>query len=224
MSVLEHVYYPNKLLKNINLILKKTGLLFIEVPDSSQPIPSLTEYFGFEHLSHFTLNTLKKILNHHQLYIHSFDTHAFEKGIIRISASKSKKIIKLPKIKKNYLSIINLYKKQKKQIQDKFLKKLIPLIKKWQKTQARLAIYGAGGHTFYLLNLIKINNLVHCLIDTDPAKHGKIFLKWQIYRPEDILSLNLDAIIISSERFETEIYESIKHLEKTGLKIIKCYS
>jgi 2-polyprenyl-3-methyl-5-hydroxy-6-metoxy-1,4-benzoquinol methylase len=227
MSVLEHIYNPAKFLKNINKILKQNGLLFLEVPDSAKPTPFIVEYFGFEHLSYFTLETIKKLLNDNEFYIKSFDKEALRNGVIKVCAINSKKSlnnIKLPIEKKDYYQIIKKYKNQKTKIEKQFSKLINPLIKKWKKSSARIAIYGAGGHTFYLLNLIDITDLIDCLIDSDPKKHGKKFMNWQIYGPSDINSLNLDVIIISSQRFEEEIYKLIKHNKSQKLKIIKCYS
>jgi len=66
--VLEHVYNPNQLLTEVNKILKKDGILLIEVPNIENPVFKLTKehYFALDiprHLYHYTPKTLEQMLN-----------------------------------------------------------------------------------------------------------------------------------------------------------------
>ena len=63
ISSLEHVYDPQKVILIISKLLKKGGVLFIEVPDSKKPIAQIAEFYSFEHLSHFTDYTLEYLLH-----------------------------------------------------------------------------------------------------------------------------------------------------------------
>jgi 2-polyprenyl-3-methyl-5-hydroxy-6-metoxy-1,4-benzoquinol methylase len=61
-SVLEHLSDLNRAFSQIHSRLKFGGLLCLEVPDSMRPAPQLAEFFGYEHLWHFTKNTLNNYL------------------------------------------------------------------------------------------------------------------------------------------------------------------
>lgn len=61
---LEHVLNVNESIKNVKHLLKKDGILFVEVPDAEKYCAvDLVPYFFFtyEHLMHFTCDTLKNI-------------------------------------------------------------------------------------------------------------------------------------------------------------------
>jgi 2-polyprenyl-3-methyl-5-hydroxy-6-metoxy-1,4-benzoquinol methylase len=56
---LEHYYYPSTVLKKLSCLIKDDGDLFIEVPNSLEPVPQTSNFFSFEHLSHFTAFTCR---------------------------------------------------------------------------------------------------------------------------------------------------------------------
>ena len=65
--VMEHVYSPRKMLEFCNQMLQSNGYLFLEIPEISQyrnelaPYDLLSEHY--EHLHHFTENTVSLLLN-----------------------------------------------------------------------------------------------------------------------------------------------------------------
>ncbi len=226
-SVLEHVYDPVQLLKKIKSILKPDGFLFIEVPDITKARPALVEAFDYEHLSHFTIASLQDILHKVGMNIHDIDKHALTEGRIRICAVSSQRLTTFDAIsgyKSEILRDIRGYEQKKRAIEKAFVSRIKPYFEKWKELHSRVAIYGAGEHTYYMLRLIDMSDFVCCVIDSDKKKYGKKFMKWPIYGPAHIDTLNLDAILISSHAFEEEIYESIKHFQTKGLDIITCYS
>ncbi|MCR3757810.1 glycosyltransferase [Clostridium felsineum] len=90
-----------------------------------------------------------------------------------------------------------------------------------------IGLYGAGGHTEYLLNLYKeikgdINRNIF-IIDSKQDLKGKKLMNFNIYTPEEIPKLNLHNIIISSFTYQEEIYDKIKIYERYGIKITKIY-
>ncbi|MBL7196545.1 MAG: class I SAM-dependent methyltransferase [Candidatus Omnitrophica bacterium] len=76
-DVFEHISSPNKILKEVNRILKPDGILFIKVPNGlfnlfkfrmAKLMKKLNTYDifdSYEHLIHYSGNTLKKMLEKH---------------------------------------------------------------------------------------------------------------------------------------------------------------
>jgi len=74
-DVFEHIPKPKEILMQVNKILKKDGILFIKVPNGSYSLLKLRlakatgslkaydVFDSYEHLSHFTHQTLKKMLD-----------------------------------------------------------------------------------------------------------------------------------------------------------------
>ncbi len=87
-----------------------------------------------------------------------------------------------------------------------------------------VAIFGAGEHTEYLFQETKIKNLNPSVIfDNDRSKWSLNYNSIPIKDPRLINQLNLDIIIISSERYEKEIYSQIKNILATNTVVIKLY-
>ena len=227
MSILEHVYHPAQFLAITKNLLKRDGFLFIEVPDSKNPLPALVEFFDYEHLSHFTMTTLRCMLHKVGMNVYDIDERALTEGRISICAVRSRESVSNVAISEDtreMLRNIHRYRQEKRALEKAFISRITQYFEKWEKLHSRVAVYGAGGHTLHVLKLVDISDFVCCLLDSDQKKHGKKYMRWRIYGPTDIESLNLDAILISSQKFEDEIYESIKHYKAKGLDIIKCYS
>lgn len=109
-------------------------------------------------------------------------------------------------------------------LEEGVMKHFTPLIAEWKKNSSRVAIYGAGIHTRFLLSLIDFNDSITCILDGDPKKIGTRFLSWEVHGPEMIKEMGLDAIVISSKHYQEEIYDTIVHYEDMlGLEIVKCY-
>lgn len=90
----------------------------------------------------------------------------------------------------------------------------------------RILIYTGSTHTNKLLTIVKRKELrknIIGIVDSDCNKWGKKIKGISIYPIEQIKELNPSRILISSQTYEKEIYERIKHLEKNGIEIKKIY-
>lgn len=225
ISSLEHFYNPLEVMFNISKILKDEGLLFIEVPDSLDPTPQIAEFYSFEHLSHFTHFTLELLLSFYKIEIIRYDNNVSISNIRCVAKKTNKKIdvkaydnrVFFKQVLVNYLikreNIIN-------SISDRILYKL-ELIKKKNGT---IAIYGAGIHTYFLLNTFNIEMIVSCFIDSDPKKWGNPFRNRIIKSPLELPNIDVCALLISSHDYENEIFNTIKSYNKNNIPVIKCYS
>lgn len=73
-----------------------------------------------------------------------------------------------------------------------------------------MVIFGAGEHTKCLLEKVSNLNLnIIGIIDNDKQKHGKRIMGLEIYPKNMIQTLNPKVIIISSEAYESEIYDEL---------------
>ena len=79
-------------------------------------------------------------------------------------------------------------------------------------------------HTRFLMDLFDLAPSVACVLDSDPGKSGSAFLDWQVHTPDEIPGLELDAILISSNAFEAEIYAAIAPTAaQRGIEVVRCY-
>jgi hypothetical protein len=89
----------------------------------------------------------------------------------------------------------------------------------------RIGLLGAGLHTGQLIKRIVyfINNDIDIVIfDNDKAKWGTFLESREILPPHTIPNHKLDALVISSNKFQEEMYESVK-MYGGVVKIIKLY-
>jgi SAM-dependent methyltransferase len=235
-SVLEHMHDINAAISNMTNALKIGGILCLEVPDTMKPVPQLAEFFTFEHMSHFTKEVLSFFLAGYGYSDFKYDDTGND-ARLRVAAKKSRnspqdKTKNLYNYKKSLESARNLlfakvdnYKEVKNKLERNILERLSSYVQNWKNENKQIAIYGAGVHTRYLLNLFDISDNVTSIIDSDPQKHGKRFLRWTIYDESLLASGKIDAVIISSKAFEDEIYNRIEcYAHDSDLEIVRCYS
>lgn len=228
---LEHIFDINLFLEKISQIISNDGLVYIEVPNSlKMGFVTIEEFYPFEHMSHFNAYNLKLFLlkyNFNQFFIDTKD-----KTNLRILAKKSfkKNIIKFDKkkIKRNisiFLKNFKVYQKKNSHYRKFIINKINEKIKKNYLQKKVTAIYGAGIHTHYLLDLLKNSNYIRYIFDSDESKKGAAFFKYKIKHVSQILNFKIDTIIISSVNFENEIFKSLKKINfKNKVEIIRLYN
>ena len=211
----------------ISSIVKPAGLVIIEVPDSTKPVAQIAEFFSFEHVSYFTRGTLTRLLGDFGFEAEKFDTDVSVPNL-RVCAKKRDKGEESRQDeaddREELLAALSKHKEETQKLEQRIADRFTPLIAQWKKTSARVAIYGAGMHARFLLELVDFNDCIVCMLDTDPRKHGTRFVRWEVRGPQMIEKLGLDAIVISSRDYQEEIYETIAHYQDTlGIEVVKCY-
>ncbi|WP_238916561.1 glycosyltransferase family 2 protein [Clostridium sp. YIM B02555] len=112
----------------------------------------------------------------------------------------------------------NIYEEKEYKIE---LLKQIP----FENLNKRIAIYGIGEHTYSMLkfyneNIGKINSELS-YIDSFKGKNGERFNNKNIINIEDVCNYEFDYIIISSLRYEDEMFVNLKnHINKSSESII----
>lgn len=236
-GVLEHLHDINNTLQIMTRILKQGGYLCVEVPDSMKPAPQVSEFFSFEHLSHFTKDTLILFLKGYG-YSHFIFDDAVSDARLRMCAWKTGKAMPLNEsgigaidksavydARKELIARVKEYKAGKDAFEKDIRGRLSSHILRWKSQGKKVAIYGAGVHTRYLMNLFDMSENISAILDSDPRKHGKKFLRWTVSDESLLEGGQVDAVIISSKPFENEIYKRIeKYATGTGLEIVRCYA
>ncbi len=230
-SVLEHVADPLAFLKLLRSLIAENGHLFLEVPESTRPVPGLVEFFDFEHLCHFTGATLQQMLQRAGFQMVGIAEEMLGDGRLVVCAVP-KGELPFPELpimdreqdKARFLAGLTRYQQENQILAAAFRTRLLDHISSWVRDGARIGIYGAGVHTEYLLGVLaELESVIFCLLDTDPRKQGRHFHRWRVFGPEDIPELDLDGILISSQRFEDEIFDALQPFAQKGLSVIRCY-
>jgi len=201
ISALEHLKDPSSILNVFNKLISEDGYIFIEIPNSLKPYNTFAEYYSYEHLNHFTYETLLSFLNKSNFYP------------VKIDESRSVKTIRVLAKKKNnnytqekLIKFFDKYKKENENYSSAINNKIESIFT----DTPSLCIYGAGDHTTFLLERYDCIDKIDYFIDSDPKKWGKQFHNKTIISPEEISSLKIENILISSHDFEKEIYSTIK--------------
>jgi 2-polyprenyl-3-methyl-5-hydroxy-6-metoxy-1,4-benzoquinol methylase len=166
---LEHVIDFNIALTNVKSMLKKDGVIYIEVPDASKyadvKFPSYF-FMTYEHILHLTQKTFENIANVYGITL--LESNSYFK-------CNSYHVIN--GIFKNNGTFLNvIYTDETKIAVEEYLqyskKKLSPMIQKLENSQEKLILWGIGASTAQLLN----DTFDHCniiqLIDSNASRQG----------------------------------------------------
>lgn len=229
ISALEHVWDMPLALGRIAEALRPGGLAFMEVPDSTRPIAQIAEFYSFEHLSHFTRSTLLRALGQAGLEPVAWDESV---GIpnLRVCARRCPEGLRLARDhsevedRQELVSAIDRYRRERGRVEAALVERLEDRVAQWERRSARVALYGAGMHTRFLMEIFDLGPSVACMLDSDPAKAGSSFLGWRVHAPDELPALELDAILISTQAFEQEVYDGLQPAaRKHGIEVVRCY-
>ena len=228
--VLEHLVYPDQVIKDLSSLLSDQGLLYVEVPNLLKPHAPKC-YFGFEHVNFFTPTSLTNIAGVNGLAsdkLYTFDNGPDISPYYPVIASTWKKSNRKIQVKNNFeeaLAVIKKFKENSEELVSKLQKRIKKILE--DTPQGRLAIWGAGIHTSQLFSETMLGQAeIACIYDNDPKKHGSQLFGHKIEKfgekPNEIKK-TIDAILISSEASEDIIYKQISYLENHGIKIYRLY-
>ena len=170
IHVLEHIPHPVKILSEIKKMLTPNGLLFIQVPNPTEnPFATMIA----DHCSHFTQNSLGRILSKCGLSIIHYSTEWISREISLIAKrSESPKDLVIPFEPKETTALKNNMR---------WLEKLSSEIDKIMES-TKIVIFGSAiSATFAAGNRLE---KVFAFVDEDESRIGKSHLK------KDILHLN----------------------------------
>ncbi|NFV81185.1 class I SAM-dependent methyltransferase [Magnetospirillum aberrantis] len=229
ISVVEHLWAPADELAAMVSLLRPDGLLFIEVPNTLFPELSLTGFFSFEHVSHFTPHSLWRFLTRLGFAHVVFDP-APTRGIYlrcvagRDPASFEGAEIMPPADDRDALrGAVARYAEDEARLLEGLERRVGAAFARWRAEGRKVAIYGAGLHTVHLDALYDIRANATLVLDGDPAKQGTTFLGLPVHGPQDIDRLGIDAVLISSQRFTDEIAATVHRHSSRPVEVERCY-
>lgn len=228
VSVLEHLPDLQQAVESLSFLLRPGGIVFVEVPNLLEPELSLTGFFSVEHIQHFTPNSLARLLSQHGLVEVIVDSDA-EANVIRMVASRkmggwsSASPHEFVDDRKDIILSVKKYVKKEEKMLEKLKKKVSGSFTRWKKEGRTVAIYGAGVHTVELMVHFDLQSVSSILLDGDSKKQGTLFLDIPVYAPEKIIELGVDAILVSSNRFQDEIVKKIRQVAGENVDIVLCY-
>jgi len=212
--VLEHFNNPYLFLKSIinNIILnQQNSKFFIEVPNIQPTLENIRiNDFIHEHVSHFSIYSLKYLLNSLNLYIDDIYTTDNNENIVAIcSVDNSYKDILL-----NINNVSSNLNNNIKLLQDEYMKIL--------NENDSICIWGAEGRGAGFINIIKkYLSGDEFLIDSDERKFNKYIpsagLKISSYK--DLIGKKIDCIIITTSLGRNNILNEIE-VNKIDVKSI----
>lgn len=228
VSVLEHLPQPYRALQRIKSLLKPDGVVFVEVPSILHPELSLTGNFSLEHIQHFSPGSLAALFReldwHHMTNDPLIEEHGLRLvGTSDLSALGNMKPVSYVDDPAYTRSVILSYAKAEQNIIEMIDRRVLNALQRWKTQNKKIAIYGAGMHTLELMSAIDLTAYSSIILDTDPKKKGTRFLDFIVHAPEDINALEIDAILISSQRFQDEIQKALTETWGSRIEIAVCY-
>ena len=210
--VLEHIPHVGNFLEKCHKVLKEDGVMICEVPDLSLYPNDISGLLLFEHMNHFSIETLSRIASRagFQLQAHSIKscsrgfgfTAAFVKGLLEKKESVPSTYIENKEYFIKGLSKVEEIKKNLRRCQDR--------LREYVETNKKVILWAANDVLMrFLEDVLPPKNAF--VVDSNPAK--KSFSdKFPIYHPDEVRKGIRDshAIFIFSSLNSSAILASIK--------------
>ena len=212
--VLEHLYDPYKVLKNLHDKSHEAARLVIEVPILEKGITNdINGFFSIQHLTHFSLNSLKLLIRRSGWEIIDSEEINDYNGY-RVLTRRSEKVIE-ELISGNVFDKVSLLKYLQNYFSNLF--EISNRIESWPNT-SKAIIWGAGAHTEFLYQVThyfhKNRDTEFFIVDNDPVKHHSSWRGLNIYYPAVLKNIDWSncSLVISS-------YGGQHAIEKTALEL-----
>jgi hypothetical protein len=232
-NVLPHVPNLNDFVLGMKEIIHENGIIVIQFSAYLLDVIEKCEFdmVYHEHFSYFSLFTLKKIFESHNLEIFDVKEIPIHGGSVRLFLKPTKNItIKINDSVKNllkkednfgikkiitYVEFQKKIEKSKKNIQEFFID--------GKKDGKKIICYGAAAKGNTLLNFCEIGNeYIDYVVDISIHKQGKFLpgTHLPIFSPEKIKETKPDYIIILAWNLKDEIMKQIDFVKEWGGKFV----
>ncbi len=231
-NVLAHVPKLNDFIEGLKIILKPNGVITMEFPHLLRLIEeNQFDTIYHEHYSYFSLYTIQKIFDYHNLTIFDVEEIPTHGGSLRIyschsgyndlTVSKHVDVL-LEKETRFGLSSISGYEDFSEKV--KYTKrKLVEFLISAKRSGKKVACYGAPAKGNTLLNYCDINtDLISFTVDRSPHKQG-LYLPGThipIESPDKIRKTKPDYLLILPWNLKNEIMEQMKFVGEWGGKFV----
>ena len=231
-NVLAHVPDINDFVRGLKIALKPDGVITLEFPHLLQLIiNSQFDTIYHEHFSYFSLISITKILEKHDLTIFDLDELPTHGGSLRIYASHTEN-----KTFKKHRCVDMLFDKEvaaglkDMETYTNFNKKiysikndLLRFLIKAKSEGKKVAGYGAPAKGNTLLNFCGIEkNYLSYTVDRNPYKQNTFLpgSRIPVYSPNKIFETRPDYVIILPWNLKSEIIKQLSEIRKWGASFI----
>jgi SAM-dependent methyltransferase len=173
-QVFEHIDNPSDFLCGVSLALKKQGILVLEVPNFQQNLDNFDYTLWEEHVTYFTLTSLKECLRRNGFHIFHYEVTLFAGSALTVFAQKAYSDDTVQDMPENTYAVerelINRYAKSYplfKQLFFEFLR---------ERTISEVFIYGCGARSCFFANNFLTDMSIQ-FIDDRIEKVGKFVPK-----------------------------------------------
>jgi len=231
-NVIAHIPDLNDLMQGLRMLLKAEGVISLEFPH----LLSLMEQNQFdtiyhEHYSYFSLTTIKRVFEAHELKVFDAELLQTHGGSLRVYACHggnekrvvSRRVEDICLLEENKglkeIAVYEAFSEQVKAVKRAILKFLIEL----KEQGSTIAGYGAPAKGNTLLNYCGIGtDFIDFTVDRSPHKQG-FFLpgsRIPVYDPEYIFKARPDYLLILPWNLKEEISGQMEGIRKWGGKFI----
>lgn len=193
--VIEHVPDVRDFLQGIAFNMKPGAVGLVETPNFDQSLQKTRFYdIVIDHLSYFTLETLKLSAE-----MSGFDVLSIEKS----HADENLVMIVRRRVQTDFAPMLNQRQSLQEQLQT--------FVQAHHANGKRVAIWGASYQTLTLLASLSFDKIAY-VIDSAPYKQGRFtpVSHLPVVSPDALQHDPIDAIIISTSRYEDEILAQIE--------------
>ena len=219
-GVLEHLLLPAAGLKNLVCLLKKTGAIYVSVPNAEgfkDYLREVPNYFNQEHINYFTSGSLDLLCARSGLERCSSDADCYHvvcssspEVVISAVYRPAQDMKEMVKYDKSGIESVKIYfnKIEKKQLQQK------EAIKKLLKESATLVVWGTGGFAASLLcDMPELAEKVSCFVDNDCNKQKETFFGKRVISPDCLKNYPTAAIFICVMLSGDSVVKQIKSMD-----------
>lgn len=203
--VIEHAYDAAQLILNVRHLIKETGYLVMELPDSEHIFQGSNHAFIWEeHISYFTEQSLYSLAQQVGAQITWFKrcSYPYEDSLLvafRFFSPSNETISNnithtenmLEKFNSDFIKSKNLWRAK---------------LETYKQQNKKIAIFGAGHLATKFINFLNLGDLINCVIDDHPHKKGMKMpgSLLPIVSSENLIEKNL-SVCISTLSPESEI-------------------
>jgi len=218
----EHTYDQKKLASALKIMIKKEGIILIELPDCTKLLKSKDYTMIWEeHLFYYTLKTIIPSLSKFdfQVVYKKWVNYPNEPSIIIGVRVSKNNIIKISDTNRSNQLLLGANYKQSFSINKKYL---IKIFKKQTNDKKSIAIFGAGHLSMAFISFFKIEKYISIIFDDNPNKQGLYMpnTKIKIVSSESIKAYkNLLILLSVNLTNEHKIKKKIENTNNNKLEI-----
>jgi SAM-dependent methyltransferase len=226
-AVLEHLYDPVRVMRDVAGVLDSDGMVFVEVPDVTQfaaCVDAPYQEFSAEHINFFSARSLEGLLGRAGFRRHALAHVAYEwasgtRGPAIQALFRKGQTAQVEGVDETTRVALSAYIKVSATIDAQVCARL----QEFAVARKRLLVWGTGAHTLRLLRSGAMDGLdVVAFVDSDPNYQGRELAGKPILAPSELTG-RPEAILVSSGTVHHEIARQIRDDLRLRNEIVLLY-